>query len=328
MALTASLENIQNWLDGGGKTSIEAMRPIVGMHQNALLRRYEWEEIDRAVVDIARLPNVAMADFQRLGLIRPLGGLGVIVSTYEQLGDMSDAELSMEGIKRGEMGQVDYTPQSVPVPIIHKDFQVYQRYLAVTRRNGEPIDVTNAQVATRRVRDRIEQVIFNGDTKSLKGYTIYGFRTKPERLQKTAAQCGGGDFATEGNPYKTLVGGVGFLTAAGFPGPFGVYVARSQYTEMLHRLTDGSSKSELAAINEGIPGLSFISPADALTAGEVIMWQLATDVADVAVAQDIATVQWDEMGGMIVNFRVMTALVPRFKHDANGACGLLHITGC
>lgn len=322
----AQVMDINAWLNAGGKESVALMRPVLGMHQNALLRKYEWEEIDAAVVDIARTTLVAAADFQRLGLIRPLGGLGTTVSVYEQLGDMTDAEVSMEGITRSQQDQPDYTPQSVPVPIIHKDFSFSARHLAASRKLGDSIDTTAAQTAARRVRDKIEGMIFNGDSLAMKGYSISGFTTKTERIQKTAAQCGGGDWATEGNPYKTINGAIGFLAAAGFPGPYGVYVARTQYHEALHRLTDGSSLSELRAILNGMPEVQFMTAADALTAGSVVVWQLSADVADLAVAQDIVTLQWEQQGGMMTQFKVMTALVPRIKHDANGACGVLHVT--
>lgn len=320
---------IMQWLNDGTSKGIKYARPVLGnrMFQNALLRRDEWLEIDQAVVDVARTQLVAANDFRRLGLIRTLGGIGTTISMYEQLGDMTDAEVSMEGIVRGEQDRVDFTPQAVPVPIIHKDFQISARHLASSRRLGDGLDVTQSQVAARRVRDKVEGIIFNGTVKPLAGYSIVGFRNKAQRIQKTAVELGGNDWATEGNPYKTLVGGIGALAADGFYGPYGVYVARTQYTESLHRLTDGSSKSELQAIIEGIPNISFITPADALPAGDVIMWQLTGDVADLALAQDIATIQWDSQGGMLTDFRVMTVLVPRIKHDANGACGVLHITG-
>jgi uncharacterized linocin/CFP29 family protein len=323
----ASVMDFQTWLNEGGKNAAQMMRPVYGVHQNALLRRYEWEEIDTAVVDVARTTLVAAADFQRLGLIQPLGGLGTTVSVYEQLGDMTDAEVSMEGITRVQQDQPDYTPQSVPVPIIHKDFSFTARHLAASRKLGDSIDTTAAQTAARRVRDKIESMIFNGDSLSMKGYAIQGFTTKTERIQKTATECGGGDFGTEGNSYASIVGGIGFLAAAGFTGPYGVYVARTQYHQMLNRLTDGSSLSEYQAILNGVPEVSYIRAADALTAASVVIWQLSRDVADLAVAQDFVTLQWDMQGGMKTEFKVMTALVPRIKHDANGACGVLHMTG-
>jgi uncharacterized linocin/CFP29 family protein len=325
---TADISRLDKWLENGGDDSIEAMRPIQGIHHNALLREYEWQRIDAQVVEVHRTTLVAANDFQRFGLIEPLGGLGVTISTYEQLSDMSDAQLSMEGITRGEKGRQEFTPQSVPVPIIHKDFEISRRMLESARRQGNQIDTTHAVTAARRVRDAIENMIFNGSSVAVAGYKIAGFRTKSQRIQKTASQCGGGDWATPENPYKSIVGAIGFLAAAGFYGPYGVYVARDQYTQSLHLLNgaNGSNTNELAVMLQ-IPQVSFITPADALPAENVIVWQLAKDVADLAIGQDVSTVQWDEMGGMLTQFKVMTALAPRIKSDANGACGVLHMTG-
>jgi hypothetical protein len=42
----------------------------------------------------------------------------------------------------------------------------------------------------------------------------------------------------------------------------------------------------------------------------------------------LAPIQWTEMGGMITDFRIMAAQVPRIKYDANSNCGVLHATGC
>lgn len=322
----ASVSNIQQWLNEGGQESAKFMRPIAPLHQNAVLRRYEWEEIDAAVVGVARTQLVAAGDLLRLGLVQRLGGLGTTISVYEQLSDMTAADVSMEGLVAGEEDQQEFSPQGVPVPIIHKDFSISLRHLEASRRLGDSLDVTMAETATRRVRDMVESMIFNGASKQLAGYTVSGFTTKSQRIQKTAAQCGGGDWATEGNPYKSVVGAIGFLNAAGFYGPFGVYVARTQYVESMHRLTDGSSLSELVAMQQGIPNVSFITGADALSAGSVVVFQLSRDVVDLAVAQDFTTVQWDMMGGMLSKFRVMTALAPRVKHDANDACGVLHMT--
>ncbi len=50
------------------------------------------------------------------------------------------------------------------------------------------------------------------------------------------------------------------------------------------------------------------------------------DVVDLSVAAPLTTVQWDEMGGMIQNFKVMAAMAPRIKipRSANANTGLVH----
>lgn len=298
------------------------------MVQNALLRKYEWEQIDSAVLDVVRQPNVAINDFLRLGLTQPLDGLGVTISTYEQMGDMTPADLNMNGEVRGEQDRLTFVPQNIPVPLIFKDFQLSLRHLEASRRGtGSALDTTQAIVATRRVQDRVDDLIFNGESRQLGENMIYGLRTKPQRLQKTAAECGGGSFGTSGNAYKTLNGAIGFLQALGYQGPFGAYLARKQYSQV-NQLITNTAVSELSAIVAQIPGLSFLNPADKLADGELTMWQLTRDVADLAVGQAVTPVQWESMGGFLIDFRIYTALTVRIKHDANGSCGVIHVTGC
>lgn len=314
---------------GQGVINIGGRERVV---QNALLRKYEWEQIDAAVLDVVRQPNVAVNDFLRLGLTQPLDGLGVSISTYEQLSDMTEADLNMNGEVRGEKDAVEFTPVNIPVPLIFKDFQIPLRTLEASRRasGGGPrasLDTTQARVATRRVQDKIDTMIFNGETKKLGDSNIYGFTNHPKRLVKTSAECGGGDFGTSGNAYKTINGAIGFLQGLGYNGPFGVYISRTQYHQ-INQLITNTAVSEMSAIIAGIPGLQFIKPADRLADGKMIVWQTTQDVADLAIAQDVTPIQWEDLGGFLVNFRVFTAVTIRIKYDAADNCGVIEVTGC
>lgn len=319
--------NMAEWLKLGGKMHINAMRPVIGVHQNALLRKDEWEELDDAVVDVARVALNGIADLVNNGLVRPLGGLGTTISTYEQLGDMDDANISMDAIVDGDDDRVTFTPQSIPVPIFHKDFSLGLRHLLSSRNMGESLDTTQARTATRKVRDSMEEVLFNGTTKDLGGFKIYGYTNHPKITADTAANFGGGDFGTAGNGYKTIVGMVNRLGALGYSGPFGCYVSRTQYGQLLN-IYGSNDKSELAVILQSVPELRFIKPGDRLTDGVTSLVQLTSDVVDLALAQDIAVVQWEEKGGMLARFRVMACAVPRVKFTAAQKTGVAKATSC
>lgn len=312
----------------GSVLSLNNLRPHLGVHQNALLRKYEWEQIDAAVLDVVRTSLVGIQDLVSLGLVRPLGGLGTLISTYEQLGDMSAADISMEGIVDGTKDRVTFTPQSVPVPIIHKDFTLSLRHLEASRKMGEALDTTQVRVAARKVRDQMESMLFNGTTKNLGGYSIYGYTTAPHRLTDTAANYGGGDWGTAKNAYKTIAGMMTALNAKGFNGPFGCYAARTQFGQTLNTFGTTSDRSEYTVITQNIPGLSFLKASDQLTDGSVVLVQLTSDVVDLAIGQDVTAIQWAEMGGMLTQYRVMAALAPRIKFDSNNSCGVCHATSC
>jgi len=74
-----------------------------------------------------------------------------------------------------------------------------------------------------------------------------------------------------------------------------------------------------------LSGMAGITVVDRLEDANVIMVQLTRDVVDLAIAQDITTVQWQEMGGMQEKFKVMAVWVPRFKSDFDGKCGICHL---
>jgi len=321
---SGGMKTVQN---NGKNIMVPEMRPVA-VH-NALLCRYEWEQIDAAVLDVVRAPNVALNDFLTRGLTQRLDGLGVIVSTYEQLGDMTEANVSMEGLVRGEQDRTPFIPQTIPVPLIHKDFQLSLRHLESSRRGGgETLDTTQARVATRRVQDKVDDIIFNGHgTKIGDSLQIYGLRNKPQRMTDTATNYGGGDFGTAGNFYKTLNGVIASLRNLGYYGQYGVYISNTQYAQT-NNFVSGTAISERQAAMDQLPEVAYINQAHKLEDGEMIVFQLSQDVADIAIAQDVTPVQWEGLGGFQIDFRIFTALTIRIKHDANGNCGVVHVTGC
>ena len=318
-----TVSSIQQWLNGGGMDSVDAMRPHVGIHHNALLRKDEWLELDQAVLDTVKTGLIGIDDLVNAGLTRRLGGLGTLLSGYEQLGEMTEADVSMDADVPGKEDAVEFDTQYVPIPIIHKDFRISLRKLEASRKMGETLDTTQARAATRVVREKLETMLFNGHAKQLGGYSIYGYTNAPYRATGTAV----GDFGTAGNGYKTMVKALNQMAALGYEGPFNVYVATTQYGELLNLLGSVNDYNELTVIQRQLPQIAAVKRSHTLTAGSLVMVQMDSEVVDLAIAEDISPIQWDEMGGMLTKFRVMTALAPRVKFDANLKTGVLHYTG-
>jgi len=317
------VSSLQSWLNEKGTLSVEAMRPEVGIHHNALLRHDEWLEIDKAVVKVQQTELIGITDLISAGLTKKLGGLGTLLSAYEQLGDMTAANVSMDADVPGEEDRQTFDAQYVPIPIIHKDFRLSLRHLLASRNNGEGLDTTQAEAATRVVKEKMEDILFNGYGKTLGGYSIYGYTTAPHRITGT----GVGDWGTAGNAYKTIVKAIGAMAAKAFNGPFTVYVASTQFNQLLNLLGSVNDYNELTVINKQLPMIKDIKRSFNLTDGQMVMVQMTSGVVDLAIAEDITPVQWDEMGGMLTKFRIMTALAPRIKFDSNLNCGVLHYTG-
>lgn len=298
--------------------------------RNALLRKYEWELIDAEVQDVMRQPLVGVNDLLANGLTKQLGGVGISISTYEQLSDMSAADVSMSlNPKKGEGDQVAFTPVSIPIPIVSKPFTLDMRTLDASRRVGESLDTTQARTATRKVREAVEDMLFNGVGITVETATVYGYTNHPKRLTDTAANYGGGDFGTEGNAHKTLVGMIAAAVAAGAPGPYGVYIAPTQYRQIQELWSTGNTaESQLSSILRTLTELKFVRRSSSLADGSTLLVQLAKETVDLAIGMDVTPVSWQEFGGLVNEFRVMTAVAPRIKYDANDQCGVVHATGC
>jgi uncharacterized linocin/CFP29 family protein len=302
--------------------------------QNALLRAYEWELIDATVKDVFRQPLVGITDLISRGLTRPLGGLGTFESKYEQLSDMSDAAVTMNiTAQNAEKDKVEFTNVSTPVPIISKPFEIDIRMLEASRKMGESLDTTMIRVATRKVREALETMLFNGNGLKVGNASIYGYTTAPYIDTATAAAYGGGDFGTDGNAHKTIVGMMAALSAKGVYGPFGVYVSPVQYAQLQALTGVNLSETQMSVLLRTLGSvqggnLQFIKLGPKLADGKTVMVQLDQETVDLAVGQDVTAVSWAEFGGLLTQFRILMAAVPRIKYDANHVCGVAVATSC
>lgn len=292
------------------------------LRTNDLLRKQEWEQLDTAVVGIARQRLNGIADLRNMGLVHQLGGLGTLISQYEQSGDMSAADIGMEPRAPGEKDSQTFTLKSVPVPIIYKEFQIGIRRLEASRRLGETIDVTQAQTAARLVRDGLETILFNGASVQVDGNPIYGYTTHPNRNPYS-----GSDWGTITNIYTDVIGMIDAAEADNMFGPYILYVAKTQFGQMRAVYTDGSGQTAMQRVKTQLPQITDVKPGDVLAAGSATLVQMTSDVVDLAVAEDIQTVQWETRGGMELNFMVLAAMAPRPKSDADGRSGVVHATG-
>jgi len=116
---------------------------INSLRTNTLLRKDEWELLDERVVEIAANTLRGIADLQAAGLTVPLGGLGVLVSQYETVSDMTDASVNMAAEVDDEEDRINYNLVGVPVPIISKSFRIDIRSLAASRQHGGLLDTTH-----------------------------------------------------------------------------------------------------------------------------------------------------------------------------------------
>lgn len=327
---TALIQHAQGFLTGGGSPArmlVKNNGNIGCLRTNDVLRKQEWELLDETLTGIARQRLIGINDIRAAGFVDNLGGLGVLISQYEQLGDMSDADVDYAGVTEGEKDSVTFELVSVPVPIIHKDFSISIRRLAASQGPssiGQPLDRTQVSVATEKVVEQMEEILFNGFTGGkLLGNALNGY-TNATNVNTTT---GGADWGTATNVTTNVLQMIADLESDRYyGGPWVLYVSTVQFGQLRAFFTDGSGDQILDRLSR-IQGLQAIRPGDRLTDGTAVMVTMRRDVVDLQIGQDLTVVEWDSKGGMLFNFKVMTALAPRVKSDAAGNSGITKISG-
>lgn len=302
-----------------------------GLVVNSALRKDEWEELDNAIVQAAQAPLNMVNRFRTAGLTRRIGSLGTMIAQYNQVSEMTGANVSLSGNAGGQKDQVDFDLAGVPIPIIFKEFEINTRYLASSRLGGDSIDTVNARAAARVVGEKVEDMLINGDTAiNLNGNTIYGLTSHPDRNTDTAGNYGGGDFGTISNIIPTFSGMIAAARADNYRGPYGIFVADTQYEQMSHSFySDGSGQNALSRVLS-LPQVSFIDSSAWLADGTILMVQMIPEVVELAIVEQywpITNLEWTTGDGMATNFKVLTVFAPIVKSDYSGKSGIVHCTG-
>lgn len=336
---------------GGNRLSVHARRPFLDKDGNtyiahldvntgkwgklrvnatALLQYDEWKDIDRTVIEIAIQRMTAINDIRAAGLEHNLGGIGATISLWDRSSDITPAAITMDARNRSQMDTVSYATQQVPVPIVHKDFQVEARRLEGSRRFGESLDVTMAAEAGRVVAEGTETMLFLGASINVDGQTIYGYTTHPDRNQVDLDKNWDDFDGAAGENVRILTDVMAMIQASRIArhyGPWVLYIPTG-YERKMDEDFKGGTSSDTRTVRQrlmALEGLSAIKLSDFVPANNVLLVSLTKEVVDLAIGQDVSTVQWTNNGGMSEEFKVMAVWVPRLKSDFDGRSGITQL---
>lgn len=296
---------------------------VNALRTNDVLRKDEWIAFDNTVVEVARQRLIGVGDLMSAGLRFPItNALGVTRVEWEKMSDMEAAEVSMSGVTDGRSDRVTFDLEGVPLPIIHKDFNINVRALHASRNGGTPLDTTQAALAARLVAEKIEGILFDGYAAiKMQSSTIYGYTTFPQR--NTGTLYDWDDSGTDGSEILSdVLEMIQDLYSNNMYGPFIFYVPLSYYVKLGEDFKTNSDKSILQRLME-VPGVKDIRPSENL-ANEVVAVQMSQDVVDMVDGIQPTTIMWESHGGMVFNFKVLAIMVPRFKSTKSGQCGIAH----
>jgi len=291
----------------------------------ATLRKDEWISLDDVVVKAAKSRLAAVADLRANGLQYNIpNGMGKTVLQYQNQSDISAAAVSMDGLNESAGDRPEYDLNSLPLPIIHKDFRFSAREVLASRNGGSPLDTTIAELAGRKVAEEAENLLLGvSDSYSYGGGTIYGYTNFPSRLTKTMT-------APSTTNHKTTVSEILAMKsqsqAAKHYGPWFCYCSTSwdQYMDEDYEVAKGDNtlRDRIGAIE----GIDRPKTLDFLPANTLLLVQKSSDVVREVIGMDITTVQWETKGGMELHFKVMGIMIPQLRKDFNGNTGIVHGT--
>jgi uncharacterized linocin/CFP29 family protein len=297
------------------------------LRTNDTLLYDEWKEIDKAVLKAYQERLVGVADLQAAGLTYGVGGgLGKTVLGYQDASDTEDAELNMDGVSRGARDRPEFDISYLPLPIVHKDFSFSIREIEASRNGNMPLDTTMAELAARKVAERIETMLFLGaSTYTFGGGSIYGYTDEPNR--NTGSLTGPWDDSAQIG--TEILSDVLAMKQALIDdrayGPYMLYIPTNFEATLDEDFKANSDKSLRERI-ANVAGITGIQVADKLTDDNVLLVQMTSDVVRLVNGLSVTTVQWESEGGMRVNFKVMAIQVPQTRHDQDGRCGIVHYT--
>lgn len=300
---------------------------VNSLRTNSTLLYDEWKQFDAAVLQAAQLRLNGVADLMSRNLVlRFPNGLGKTVLATQVASETGDAQVSMDAVTKGKRSRPDFDITYLPLPVIHSDFSFSIRALEASRNGSEPLDTTGAAGAARKVSEKVENFLFQGGgSYSFGGGTIYGYVDAPNRNTVSLTT----PWDSSGATGTGILNDVRAMKQAAINdrhyGEYVLYIPTAYETVMDDDFKADSDKTIRQRILE-IQGISDVKVSDFLAADNVVLVQMSDDVVRVVEGLPIQTVQWDTEGGMVLNFKVMTILVPQVRNDYNLRSGIVHLS--
>ena len=301
---------------------------------NATLRRDEWKALDDAVLAAARYRLGGIDDLIANGLTYNLGNaLGTTVLEWHDMSDGMEAVVTMDGVTRSQGDRPNFQTNYLPIPVIHSDYEINARALAASRNMGNPLDTVMAEQATRRIKEKLEDMLFTDTTYAFgtvddrNRNKIYSYLNHPDRNLVTLGDHWDASAGTGAKIIADIMSMKASSLAARHFGPWQIYIP-SLYEIVLDGDYDATTNGSTDTIRqrimkiEGIKGIKII---DTLPANNVVMVQMTSDVVRLIQGLGIQNVEWDTEGKWITKFKVITIQVPQIRSDQNGRSGIVHL---
>jgi len=308
----------------GDPTKKESYKTLQ-IQTNATLRRDEWKQLDEAILAISEQRLGGIQDLEANGLVFNLGNaMGTTVLEYHDMSNAMEAEMTMDGVTRSQGDRPAFGTNYLPLPIVHVDYEINARVLAASRSLGNPLDVTSAERAARKVNEKLEDMLFTSTSYTFGGGTVYSYLSHPDRNTVSLGTAWTAD--TGANILTDVINMKQASINAMHYGPWMLYIPTAYETVLdkdYDTTTPGTTIRERIMKISGIKGVKVI---DRLTAANVLLVQMTSDVVRLVKGMGIQNVEWQTEGKMVTKYKVMTIQVPQVRSDQDGNSGVVHLS--
>lgn len=240
--------------------------------------------------------------------------------------DISEANVSMSAKSQSQNDRVTYDLVSIPLPLVHKEFEFDSRELAISRNLGAGQDVQTISLAAERVAEKLEQIALGLTSFTYAGATMYGLTNFPSRNTGAFLNPSVSGWTPE-MLYNSVIQMMKVANDDFHYGPYHLFYSTGLMAPLMRNFSTNYQGGSLINNIRSLPGISGVSQLDYLTGNQLILVQLSPMTAQILVGMDVTLVQWSENGGLTDKFRVMGMMVPLMKTDVNSNTGIVHFTG-
>jgi len=308
-----------------------------------------WQRIDTAVLRATQDRLNAWNDIAAANTYGGFDGMATTALIRDTMTDPGDAKVDMDTLSDDFSDGPLFTPDVVPLPIIHAGAFISQRRLAQSRNSGVPLDTTMIESCGRRCAETLEKITLGmtdlstlviGSSTDFTRRGIYGFATQADRITKsditTSASFVPATFVNE------VIAMIELARAQKFYGPFVLYystiwdqyLARDYYVYADTGYAAAPTMTVLQRVEE-IKKIQRVSGPDLLVDAStegLLLVQMTSETVRAINGMDWTTVQWSEDGGAKTMLRVMGIKVPDLRAQYVGTstssrkCGIVHGT--
>jgi len=290
------------------------------------LPRDVWGEWDEEGIEIQR---DILAVFNDLAAsVTQSMPIGKLVHFFRQESDSGNINISLDGRSKAKTDQPLIQYQGTPLPIIDSTFSYGWRQVEAAQTEGMPLDPVARNNAQRRVAEKLESIVLDGDSDIKVGSDeLFGLRTHPQRNTRTTGTALAS--ATGAQLRDEFVACLTALHADDFRAPVTFYVnwddwfiwSTTPYNE--DHPGWGTSLSHI----QQIPMVQEIIPSSSVLASEMIGVVKRRDVVQVLNGMPMNTrAEFRANPEDDYNFVTMAAAALEVRFTFNEQCGIIHST--